>query len=383
MAKCICVFVFVVDPVTLIWGDLYARCCAFVYLYLHLYLYLYLWICVFVYLCVWWAEWGSSEEMLGLVVQQRTPDCTFNYTALLQCASTLSVHCTVNQNTCRLSIWVAGLSITSSCFVFAALPFCQSQAYCTVWQLCIWVAHQWENFKLCEKTGCKFYVRQEISSPGGLVAQWSAIHQKCNTTRLEDVCVVYNILEVFCFFANASPLTSNSAPQQPKAQLPKTQPQLPKAVEQGFRQSQRWKPPSSVLSTSPSPLPPQGPPPSSPPPPPSPPFPACWWLPRAVTPGSRTNTVVEAIILCSSSSRGEPEPEDATDLTCQSSLCYYPTSSIVSHQARDGLSKDLESVWGSLTQRLSAQSATAQTRMSHCKKSDIALNGRNVSIGYR
>ena len=37
--------------------------------------------------------------MLGLVVQQRTPDCTFNYTALLQCASTcvatLSVHCTL------------------------------------------------------------------------------------------------------------------------------------------------------------------------------------------------------------------------------------------------------------------------------------------------
>ena len=93
MAKCICVFVFVVGPVTLIWGDLYARSCAFVYLYLHSRLHL--------YLCVWWAERGASEEifMLGLVdnnvVQQRTPDCTFNYTALLQCASTLSVHCTL------------------------------------------------------------------------------------------------------------------------------------------------------------------------------------------------------------------------------------------------------------------------------------------------
>ena len=42
-------------------------------------------------------------------------------------------------------------------------------------------------------------------------------------------------------------------------------------------------------------------------------------IPKAVTPGSRTNTVVEAIILCSSSSRA-PEPEDATDLSMFTSL---------------------------------------------------------------
>ena len=94
----------------------------------------------------------------------------------------------------------------------------------------------------------------------------------------------------------------------------------------------------------------------------SPPF-LVWQLPKAVTPGSRTKTVVDAIILCSSSSLA-PEPEEATDLSTL--LCYYQSSSIVIHQR--GLSKDLESVWGSLTQRVSAQSATAQTRISHCKK---------------